>query len=255
MNESQKSETRPERVQEQPAPNDRGDEWREAFNNQIAVGGLRRRALSFARGCVLMLQKSGAQVGSSHAEDLVDSAIADTWLGALTWKPSESTLMDHVKAAIRSRVRHEWKRSNKFPSASLDAHEEDEEDERTAVLWNEVEEALAARAPSTDAAQRIVAIETHDRMRALADGDSELVKVLDAMRAGATDRDGLMRATGMSARRYESVRRRLDRLLLELPASMLHRVRVAGSCTSERRERGTPCRRAEQPGAAELLAA
>lgn len=228
------SEERPQRAREQPAPNDRGEEWVEEFNKQVADRKLYRRALAFARGSVSMLQSGGVQVASAFAEDLLASAIADTWRGVLSWTPGpESSLLDHITAAIRSRARDEGKRARRYPSASLDAHEEDEDGDRTS-LWTEAENALAANAPATDVTEKIFAIEAFDRARALAGGDHEVVKMLDEIRSGATDRADLMRAMGMSARRYESVRRRLDRLLLELPASMRRGVPAVCSCRSTR---------------------
>jgi hypothetical protein len=247
MNESQKfaAGARPERVQVQPPPSDRGDEWLSEFNSQIADRGLYRRALHAARSSVSLLQQAGAQVASSFAEDLLASAIADTWFGVLSWDPGEATLLDHVQDAIRSRARDEWRRAKRFPSASLDACEEDEEeDERAAALWTDVEEALAANAPTMDARQRLLALEAFDRVRALAVRDRELVTALDTMRKGHTERADLMRVLGWSARHYDRVRRRLDRLLRELPAGMRERVPAPCSCASAphgMRRTAVPC--------------
>jgi hypothetical protein len=174
--------------------------------------------------------------GSAEGEA---DAIGDTWSGVLSWDPGASSLLDHLQATIRSRARHQWHRSKRFPAASLDAPEDDEDDERAGALWVEVEESLASDAPAPDAERRLLAREVIDRLRGLATDDPELVTVLDAMRAGATERADLIHVTGMSARRLESVRRRLDRLLPQLPASLrppagTARARSTGSATRHR---------------------
>jgi hypothetical protein len=166
-----------------------------------------------------MLESCGALVSSPRAEDLVADAIGDTWQGHLTWNPDELSLVDHVKGAVRSRVRAEWRRAKRFAHVSLDVHESDEDDERATSLWSEAEEALGANVATSDASDRIFAGKVLDRLHGLAAGDTEIEALLDAMRAGATERAELIRMTGMSTRRYESARRRLDRLLMELPAS------------------------------------
>lgn len=234
---------------DQPAANERGDGWRVAFHLQLSEPGLHRSVLRAARGCVRLLHQGGAQVASAYAEDLVADAIADTWSGVLSWDPGESSLLDHLKAAIRSRARHQWHRSKRFPAPSLDA-EEDEEDDRAAALWAEVEESLASDALAADAERRILAREVIARLRMLATDDPELVTVLEAMAAGATERADLVHATGLPARRLESIRRRLDRLLPELPASTRPGVRAVCACTSTRHRSATLHRRAAQRGTA-----
>lgn len=210
-----------------------GDEqWIAEFKRQ-ATDRLRRRAINIARRCVQMIEWSGGLVASSYAEDLVGDVLADTWRGVLTWTPTpERTLLKHVISAVRSRARHTRKKAEKFPTASLDAHGEGEDDDCGAALWADAEEALAARTPTTIASDMLVAIEMLDGLRVLATGDLEVLALLDAMRAGAVDRADLMHATGMSARRYESARRRLDTLLLELPTSMALRVDTACASTT-----------------------
>jgi len=221
MDVNKQPSTNPQRTHsraEQVAPNDRGEGWIEAFSAQVAGRTLRRDALRFARGCVRMLESCGALVASSHAEELVADTIGDTWQGLLSWNPDELPLVEHVKAAVRSRVRAEWRRAKRGAHVSLDAHEDDEDDERAAGLWSEAEEALGANAAVTDSSRRILAVEVLDRLSSLAESDAEVLALLEAMRAGATERAELAQMTGMPVRRYESARRRLDRLLMELPA-------------------------------------
>jgi len=206
----------------------RDDQWLAAFARQ-ATAALRRRALNVARGCIHKIEMSGGHVVSSQAEDLVDDALADTWLGRLSWDPVKRDLMAHITSTVESHARHERKKAKKFPAASLDAFDEDDEDDRAAAVWSEAEEALAANAPATNLTEMMCAIDVFDRVRALAAGDLEVLTLLDAMRAGAFERADLMQATGMSPRRYESARRRLDTLLRKLPPSMLRQVGASAS--------------------------
>jgi hypothetical protein len=206
----------------------RDEQWRTAFERQ-ATTALRRRALNVARGCIHKIEMAGGYVTSAHAEDLVDDALAKTWFGRLSWDPVKRDLLEHINSAIESTARHQRKKAKKFPTASLDAHDEDDEDERAGALWSDAEEALAANAPATNLAEMMYSIDVFERVRALAAGDLEILTLLDAIRAGAFDRADLMQAMGMSARRYESARRRLDTLLRRLPPSMLHRVGASAS--------------------------
>jgi hypothetical protein len=218
---------------QQEAP-PRNEHWIAEFKRQ-ATDAMRQRAIRSARRCVQMIEWSGGQVPSSYAEDLVDDAIGDTWRGVLTWRPTpERSLLKHINSVVRSRARHTRKKAEKFPTASLDAHVEEEGDDNGngAALWTEAEEALAARAPATIASDMLIAFEMFDALRALATGDLEVLALLDAMRVGAVDRADLMHATGMTARRYESARRRLDTLLQELPTTLALRIAAARASAS-----------------------
>jgi hypothetical protein len=211
----------------------RDEQWIAEFKRQ-ATAALRWRAVNIARFYVLMIAWSGGLVTSAHAEDLVDDAIADTWRGVLTWRPTpKHTLLKHIISSVRSRARRARQKAEHFPIASLDAHGGDDDD-GAGALWTDAEEALAARAPAIIASHMLVAIDVFRRVRLLATGDLEVLALLDAMRAGAMDRADLMHATGMSARRNESARRRLDTLLLELPASMGGGATATGTGAYER---------------------
>lgn len=211
--------------------------WTVAFVAQ-ATNVLRRQAMNFARHRVRMIEQSGGRVDSSHAEDLVQDVLGDTWRGVLAWKPDEVSLLTHVNFAVRSRTRHDREHAEKFPHVPLALP--DEEDEGAPSVMNEAEEALAATALEAAPEERFLGVKVFSQLRALAAGDRELLAVLEAMRGGAVDRADLMRVTGMPGRTYENVRRRLDRLVEELPQRLVRSVTESGA---------TPARRSEQSAA------
>src|SRR5262249_10793783 len=67
------------------------------------------------------------------------------------------------------------KKAEKFPTASLDAHAEGEDDDCGAALWADAEEALAAKAPTTIASDMLAASEMIEGLRVLATGDLEVL--------------------------------------------------------------------------------
>jgi hypothetical protein len=93
-------------AQERPGPNDRDASWDEAFSSQLSDPRLRRGALNVARRCVSLLHQAGAQVASSLAEDLVANAIADTWLGRLSWDPAR--VSEHARSWAESSFGAGW---------------------------------------------------------------------------------------------------------------------------------------------------
>jgi hypothetical protein len=209
------------------APSDRSEGWKAAFTELAADHALNQLALDYARGWVHWLQNRGVLVSSAFADDLVANALGDTWRGVLSWEPGPEpkvSFLKHLKVGIRDRARRARGKARKYPTESLDAHDHDDEDDSAAALWIEAETALAATVPAADVSKRLSAVEMFDRVRMCAGRDPEIAKLLDEIRAGNTERADLMRAMGMSDRRFDSIRRRLDRLLLELPSSMLERV-------------------------------
>jgi hypothetical protein len=179
-----------------------------------------------AHGCVRLLHQGGAQVGSP----IRGAACCRGIRARRPWSITSRRRSARARGTSGTGPSGSRPRRWMFPKRTR---------------WRE----RAANAPAPDAERRLLAREVIDRLHGLAMSDPELVTVLDAMQAGATERADLIHATGMSARHLESVRRRLDRLLPQLPASLrppagTARARGTGSAT---RHRGAALRSTSAP--------
>lgn len=181
-----------------------------------ATPDLRRRAASYVRRTwAWILELNGVRADAAYIEDLVEDVLADTLLGTRAWDPNRCSLRWHVVGAIDSRIGHELHRAKDRPHFSLEVLDE--------TLVAAVEDALAAANPASNAEDALTAARVLAKLRELADGDREVLALLDAIGAGLVERADVMSATGMSLREYDAARNRLDRLVEDLPHSAVPR--------------------------------
>jgi hypothetical protein len=200
------------------APPGRDARWMAAFMSE-ATDKLRRRAQRYANRRAHAVAQYGGRVDSEYGADLVDDVLADTLSGKLSWRPdvaSPVSLEDHVLSAIRSRSRHDRNRAKMYPHVTLEPLGENDDDEQARAVVVEADEALAVTMAASEVERAFFAAEVVAQLRALADGDGEVVAMIDAMSRGATERADLMQALAMNARTYDRVRHRLDRLVQQL---------------------------------------
>lgn len=153
----------------------------------------------------------GRVTDHDYAGELVQDALADTLIGVLHWDPSAKTLQRHLYDAIKMRTHHDRKRARRFPHESIDALTLDGEAEAMA----EVDAALLERVP--DAADDVaLAAERVAKLRQLVAGDRIVLRLLDALAAGATSKADIMRIAGLSNVAYDNARRRLRRFVTQL---------------------------------------
>src|SRR5262249_4911115 len=147
-----------------------------------------------------------------YAGELVQDALADTMIGVLRWDPSAKTLQQHIRDVIKMRTHYDRKRAQRFPHESLDMLDADGE---TATMA-EVEAVFLERSPEAlDESVRLTA-ERLAKLRQLATGDRTVIRLLDALARGVTDKADVVRVAELSSAAYDNARRRLRRLVIQL---------------------------------------
>jgi len=151
-------------------------------------------------------------VTESDADDVVMSVLADTLDGALHWDAAKKPLEQHLLDAIRFRVR-DLARKRLRELKHVGAHDEE-----------------AAAVPADDRGRelgRLVSDVVVTLQQRIGD-DREVALLLDAMvRHRALARADILEETRLSKAAYRNTRRRLDRMLLQLPADMIEPLRRA----------------------------
>ena len=144
-------------------------------------------------------------VSEPDADDIVMSCLADTMEGALHWDPAKKALEAHLLDAIRFRVR-DLARKRLRELRQVDARDEE-----------------AAAVPADDRARELgrlvteVVVSLEERIG----DDRDVALLLDAMvRHRALERAEILKETRMSKAAYRNARRRLDRMLLQLPVDL-----------------------------------
>lgn len=182
-----------------------------AFEAQ-ATPALVARCEAFARLLVAGVMRCGGAVDSLSARELVLDALEDTLEQRVVWDPRAIALELHVFNVITSRARHRRIHARRFPRASLSSP-------HTGALA-EAEASLAQGDPGGEgalaAAREARAAEALTTLRALATGDRDVLRLLDAYAADATKKADVMRVARMSSRVYERTRKRLHTLVKKL---------------------------------------
>jgi hypothetical protein len=162
----------------------------------------------YARKRVFLLRKFGVGV-DLDPDDLVDQVILDTVRGRLTWNPDAVALSTHLCGAIRGRT------SKLLTRRKPTAPEE------------EIDETLAARTPNADPTGELAAlrevvhkIKMHLFYAATAKNDEGVQLLLMAYEEGVEGRSAIGEATGLSPNDVTNARKRLDRLIKELPPEL-----------------------------------
>jgi len=163
-------------------------------------------------------------VTEADADDIVMGVIADTIDGSLHWDPSRKQLEQHLLDSVRFRVR-DLARKRLRELKQLAVHDE----EATGVSVGEG--MLSGQAPSRpDRAHHLgrLVTEVVACLQQRIGDDRDVATLFDAMvRHRALERAEILRETRMSKAAYRNARRRLDRILLELPAETRNAAMVA----------------------------
>lgn len=178
------------------------EEWIEAFEAQLAVTGFEERLKRYARVRARMVAHTGRRVDELYARELVQDAIDDTLEGVIAWDPARVSLEKHLLDAIRSRTRHDFVQATKFRHHAVDEH-------------TRVDDSLHARVEMVAVAERTVT-----DLRALAVRDHDVLRLIGAYTEEATKKVEVMRVSGLTSKRYEAARKRLNRLVLQLPTEV-----------------------------------
>jgi len=180
------------------------EEWIEAFEAQ-ATEELYQRVKRYARVRARLVAYAGRPIDELYINDLVQDAIGDTFDGVLAWDPERVTLERHLQCAIHSRTRHDYVHALRFRQERIDTG--------SRKTLAEVETTLArARGEPEDASDRVLA-ELHQ----LAVRDPDVIEMLRLFGAQVIKKDDIVRATGWNTKRYQATRKRMLRLVQQLP--------------------------------------
>jgi hypothetical protein len=197
------------------------EEWIDEFEKQSTENGFEERLKRFARMRANMVAHAGRRVDDLYARELVQDAIEDTLEGVLAWDPERATLEQHLMGAIRSRTRHDYVQAQRFPHHSFDATS------APSALMADVESSLAGNDNATASADVVSAAERAlAEIRRIAANDADVLRLIDAYADEATKKADVLRVSGMNSKRYEAARKRMQRLVLQLPTEVREAVRA-----------------------------
>jgi len=190
------------------------EDWIDAFDGQLNEPGFLESARRYARRRAALVAHTSVVVDEYYVSELVQDAVDDTIEGILGWDPGRATLRQHIFGAIRSRTRHHFVRAMRFPTHRYDPHDSEQmqlEDEATDVV-----------ARRSEIAFRVLAA-----IRSRAAGDLDVHRLLDAYVDGTTKKRDIVAITGLTTGRYEAARKRMLRIVQDLPSEL---VETAAAC-------------------------
>lgn len=197
------------------------EEWIDEFEKQSTVRGFEEKLKRFARMRANMVAHAGKRVDDFYVRELVQDAIDDTLDGVLAWHPERVSLEKHLLDSIRSRTRHDYVQAERFPHHSFDATSAPE------GLMADVESSLAADQGATASAEVATAADRAlVELRRIAANDADVLRLLDAYVDEATKKADVLRVAKLTSKRYEAARKRLHRLVLQLPTEVREAVRA-----------------------------
>ena len=196
------------------------EEWREKAEEQ-ATPKMFERLHRAARTRLRTFAGPKGHVSRADVDDVVSRVITDTLDGKLTWNPDKESLEQHLLDAVRFRVRDEWLRDQPHLHAPIDEDDTAESIAERAAAGAVVPAQLDTPVTSEREA-RIKSV--HDEVIAWLQprvtDKPEVLRLLELYMQGITDRDEVIREGGMDETTYHNARRRLGRLVQDMPAKL-----------------------------------
>lgn len=187
-----------------PAEEGPSEEWINAFEAQ-ANEALYERVRRYARVRSRLVSYGGRLVDDLYIDELVQDAIDDTLDGVIAWDPARCDLARHLMMAIHSRTRHDYVHALNFRKERIDLGK------RSTLA--EVETTLAQRTRGDpDASERVL-----DELRELAVKDPDVIEMLRLFGEQVIKKEEIVRETGWNTKRYQATRKRMLRLVAQLP--------------------------------------
>lgn len=166
----------------------------EAFERELTPD-VARRLLELAARRAAMLRAAGVSIVPDLAQRLVREAITDTLTQIAPWQAEELSLGMHLRGLIRRRT---WAQLPAPSAGPPSAHQGDE--------------AAKEDGPARSTVERVAAGLSRDSAE-----DAAVRLVLEAYCNGAQTGAEVSAAAGISLDEYAAARRRIDRMLAQLP--------------------------------------
>jgi hypothetical protein len=196
-------------MSEQSARPGGDDAWYSAFSDQL-TDELYADALRYARHLTTHLARVDDHADDQYAGDLVQAAIVDTWVGAVTWDPTCYTLLAHVQNTMKGRCHHDRDRALDMPHVQLDTCSATGVGKVTA-------QASASAEDEEDVNRRSAVYLAMLRDMAIAKRDSDVLLVLQRLGEGCFTPAEIASATGWRRKRIRNARKRLQGYIQALP--------------------------------------
>jgi hypothetical protein len=194
------------------------ESWRASFEKQ-ANGRTLEKLNRIARARLGAYTGGKQNVQECDVDDIVISALGDTWSGVLKWDPSAKTLFAHMKDAIKYRVRNGAKLTRKRRK-----HDELDEDERGETFSGQI--AAGAIVPTVDTPDQRQDLLSHtadeviEQLSTYALDDPDVLSLLASLAKRVVERADVLEETGMTLHELNKAWRRLGRMVRELPANL-----------------------------------
>jgi hypothetical protein len=183
--------------------------WRAAFDTQLTRETM-NKVRRYAKKRAGLLVRAGVLEQRRGPRELMHEAIVATLGGEATWDPSTVTLDDHLIGVIRWKTRNTERRRAKYNERSLNDSGEDTSSDghrlENDVTLRDLPASTERLAGMRAAAERVTA-----EIWPLAQGDTDVLRLLAAIEAGAGNGD-LIHASGLRPAKYRNARRRLTRI-------------------------------------------
>jgi len=185
--------------------------WEDAFEVQL-TGEMTASVMIYAKKRAEWIQRTTKRHDTYLARELYQDAVTDTWLGDVKWDPAKVPLELHLKRTIRSR------------SAARVEHLIDFPEDRVRTLRLDMETRMSDAMEVGQASDLSSYVDdVVSQLYELARGDTEVIQILDCFAVDQVDRRDIMRATRMDRVTYHNARRRLVRLVEDLPNDLRER--------------------------------
>jgi hypothetical protein len=171
---------------------------------------LRKAARRYAESRIQFVRAARCPIPKHYAQELVDDAIADTWLGVVHWDPDRCSLLVHVRSEIRRRTFNDARHGRRFPRVTFDIAANDPHD----ASLIELQLAPVGGSPIVFAA---LVSKIATALKVLACGDPNAVAILCCWQESLLEREDVLARTQMTLAEYKAARKRLLSLSKKLP--------------------------------------
>lgn len=178
---------------------------------------LRKKAKRYAEARMPMVRRAGLPAPKNYANELVDDAITDTWLGDAPWDPASCDLLVHLRGVIKTRTWLEIRRAFRFERLSIDVPEDH-------PTWStDIEPALAQASFGICRAILLCGLTATicAELRRIDLADQGAHDMLECWENGFVEREQVMILTGMDENFYKATRKRILGRVKHLPAELL----------------------------------
>lgn len=184
--------------------------------DQQNTAALRTEARRYAESRLPFVRGAGRPIPKNYADELVDDAITDTWLGIANWDPTRCSLLVHIRGEILDRTSKEARHGRRYRRISFDVAANDPKDAR-AIHHHLTHASQGDCSPIMFAA---LVFRIANALKDLAQADPDAQAMLACWRDGVTVRGEVLARTQLTPAAYKATRKRLLTLRDKLPPEL-----------------------------------